>query len=107
MWAFDSDSQTLKYWNAAAIAALTGTPSNTAPTRTLTSASFVEGWSVVLGREGDAWVVLYDDPGRLIHFTAAQLATGGSQIPDRTLTIPYPGFPVYARFGFGHGLYLR
>jgi hypothetical protein len=107
LWAFDSDAQTLKYWNAAAIAALTDSPSNTAPTRTLTSASFVEGWSVVLGRGGDAWVVLCDDPGKLLHFTAAQLATGGSQIPDRTLTIPYPGYPVYARFAFGHGVYLR
>lgn len=106
LWAFDSASQSLKYWDASVMAGLTGTPSNAAPTRVLTSSAITEGWSCVLGVEEDCWIVEYSSPGRLHHFTAAQLAAGGDQAPDRTIVTP-TSYLITARFAPGFGNFLR
>lgn len=107
-WLLDSNSNEIKIWDAAAVAALTGVASNPAPTRMLTSPALVgDLWGAAMDVDGGLWVADYKETGgSAYHFSAAQYAAGGSQVPDRQLS----GLPPYAltiRFSPGYGLFLR
>lgn len=107
LWMFDYDSQTAKYWNAAAVGALTGVASNPAPTRTLTSPEVVDSWGINLDVFGGLWIADYfASDNRALRFDAAQIAAGGSQQPTRIVE-GLPPFPIGIRFGAGYGAYLR
>lgn len=96
---FDYTSQELRYLNAAGIAALNSTPSNPAPTRVMTSSSLVNVYDFVLDASGGGWFVDYLETGSsMYYFSAAQLAAGGDQDPERVIAIPleYPVSPCFA-----------
>lgn len=98
LWWTAADLGDLRYLDAAAIAALTATPSNPTPTRILTSTSFgaaPQFLDLCMDDTGGMWVLTYEAPSRFLYFSAAQLAAGGEQEPEReiTLTINYAVSP--------------
>jgi hypothetical protein len=97
--------ESLRYWDTAAVTALTGAVSNPAPTRTLTSASFQNIVSLNLDASGGAWVVDFK-ANKVWNFTAAQLAAGGNQVPNASFSV-HKVCPAFVRFAPGYGLFPR
>lgn len=101
---FDWWTQELRYLNAAGIAALNSTPSNPAPTRTMTSSSLLNVYDFVLDASGGGWFVDYLETGSsMYYFSASQLATGGDQDPQKVFDVPLE-WPVSPCFAPGYGM---
>ena len=104
-WLIDYATAAVRYFNAAAITALNGTPSNPSPTRTLTSPAFNGPetlYQCCMDNEDGLWICTYEDFSRLLYFGAAKLAAGGSQDPDRVITTTVE-FGVCPRLNFELG----
>lgn len=95
----------LRYWDGAAIAALTGVATNPAPTRILTSAAFNNIVTMNIDATGGAWVADFG-ANKLHYFSAAQLAAGGAQVPQQSITTVKPK-PAFIRFARGYGQFDR
>ena len=90
-WVMDYGTAAVRYFNAAAIAALNSTPSNPSPTRTLSSPAFNGPetlFQMCMDNDDGLWICTYEEFSRLLYFGAAKLAVGGSQDPDRVITTP-------------------
>lgn len=85
------DPVRVAYLNAAVIAAGSGTPSNPAPTRTMTwPGPLDDSSSIVLTKQVDMWHSDWQN-GKLRKFSRAQIEAGGLQTPLVTISTP-PGF---------------
>lgn len=123
IWKVRMDLNDIAFWSFAQIDALpsnhTLPGSNIVPTRVLTSPAFaannhldfVNGrglYGIVFDAEGGAWVNPYyyikNSPVPIWHFSAAAMAAGGSQTPDRVINNA-PGNITTMRFHSGKGLY--
>jgi hypothetical protein len=105
-WRVNYADSVLRYYDATVMGALTGSATNPANTRTLTSTAFggnLVAYDIAIDADDGAWVLTYEEPSRLLYFGAAKLAAGGAQDPDREIVLPI-SYAVSPRFSPGYGV---